>query len=423
MSMAKVVRENIALCLSLVLIVPVFGQVKPDEILNSRLKADESQFFPQLKTLQESIQAHHFVFPFRLSRFVTSKPGQPGYSDTNGIEFVYFEDMELLKVSGVYTASYNAASLSENERAAQTLQQAIVPILQLATEALPAKAVSDGIGFEIIYNSRDSEKAYDYEGQEVITAIFDWPDAIAYCQSDNAEERQNILNRSDIYVNGKAFGLALLQRNPFSVKTLERSVPNRFRNEKKLVSMGTALTTSPSIPSKVLSTSAGFVTSASDATAISTNATNEQAQFREELNAILAHDKEDLHLDSDVPPAFEEHGSQVALHITMRNPLVYSQNTTSIYKRSAQGFDLVIAPELKSLLGEVPSGANFSLFHFTLIGDDGSGKANAETIDYFCPLDSVRSLVANKITSQDLVDQSTILVNSVRIRINLQLVE
>uniref|UniRef100_E6PZZ9 Uncharacterized protein n=1 Tax=mine drainage metagenome TaxID=410659 RepID=E6PZZ9_9ZZZZ len=107
----------------------------------------------------------------------------------------------------------------------------------------------------------------------------------------------------------------------------------------------------------------------------------------------------------------------------MRNPLVYSQNTTSIYKRSAQGFDLVIAPELKSLLGEVPSGANFSLFHFTLIGDDGSGKANAETIDYFCPLDSVRSLVANKITSQDLVDQSTILVNSVRIRINLQLVE
>ena len=53
----------------------------------------------------------------------------------------------------------------------------------------------------------------------------------------------------------------------------------------------------------------------------------------------------------------------------------------------------------------------------------GAEKTPSETVDYICPLNSVRSFVENKITSQDLINQSIVLVNGVRIALNLQLVE
>ncbi len=419
-----VFRGVLSSCVTLIFVTSLAAQVKPAQILNPRLKMDEAQYLPQLESLQHSIQAQHFIFPFRLSGYANVKRGHDSNIDASGIEFVYFNDLELIKVAGVYEAAYSASSLTENERAAKTLQQVIVPIMQLVIQDFPEKAPGDGIGIEIIYNTRDHETAYDFEGREVITAVFSWKDARAYCQTNNAVERQDILNQSDIYLNGKAFGLALSQRNPLPVEALERSVPARLRYAQSQVGE-TSTTISPRPPLPVSSPPAAATATGKESMVAATimNAESEQSQFKKQLDALLAGDKGKINLDADAPPSFEEYGDQVALHITLLNPLSYAQNTVSIYRMAAQGLDLVIAPELKSLLTQIPSGAYFSLFHFTVIENDGPGKAKAETIDYLLPLDSVRSLVANKITSQDLADQSTILVNSVRIHVNLQLVE
>ncbi|MHB1488729.1 MAG: hypothetical protein ACYCZM_14500, partial [Acidimicrobiales bacterium] len=89
-----------------------FGQVSPVEVLNPKLKADEAQYLPQQQSLQQSIAATKFPFPFRLARYPNAKPGQRAASDSNGIEFVYFEGREVLKISGIYQAAFNAALLS-----------------------------------------------------------------------------------------------------------------------------------------------------------------------------------------------------------------------------------------------------------------------------------------------------------------------
>lgn len=414
----------IALCSWVVFVLPLSCQVKPDQILSSRLKADETRFLPQLEVLQRSIQAQHFIFPFRLSRYVNARPGQKGFVDADGIEFVYFKGVELLKISGVYEAAYSASSLSENERAAQTLQQVIDPVLRASLAAFPEKQPGDGIGFEIVYNSRDSERTYDYEGHEVITAVFSWQDAISYAQSRDAEERQDILNRSDIYVNGKAFGLALLQRNPFPVESLERSVPRHLRTVEDAAASEKSSIKLPRQPVKLpaLTDASSAIGREEASTGNFVNAANEQMQFKQQLYALTIQGREKLHLDPNAPLAFEAYGDQVALHITLLNPLSYQNSTPSIYKRSAQGFDLVVAPELNSILGEIPGEAQFSMLRFTLIGKD-EGNTKDEVIDYICPLDAIRSLTVNTITSQDLIDRSIVMVNGVRIRINLQLVE
>ncbi len=104
----------------------------------------------------------------------------------------------------------------------------------------------------------------------------------------------------------------------------------------------------------------------------------------------------------------------------MQNTLSFERQT-SIYKRAAQSFDLFLAPELKGISKTVPEDASVNALRFSVLNQLGTGKD--ETIEYICPMDSMRSFVEDKITTQDLINKSTVLVNGVRIGLDLQLVE
>ncbi len=391
-----------------------FGQVSPVEVLNPKLKADEARYLPQLQSLQQSIAATKFSFPFRLARYPNAKPGQRAASDSNGIEFVYFEGREVLKISGIYKAAFNARLLSKNERASRTFQDVVVPILGLVRQHIPANIDCDGIGFEIVYNARDANNAYDYEGQESLTVVFDRKDAFAYLNASGNAERQQILNRSDIFVDGKDFGLALGQRDPLNVQALERSVPRQEREPSATLPASIAPTPAVSVaPSKP----------ASNSLPTSVDAMRLQAQFQAQLNAIVQEDGAKFHLVESAPPSFEVYGDRTVLHLTMRNTLSFQRSTTSIYKRAAQSFDLFLAPDLKGLLEKLPASPKYDALDLSVLNRLGAEKTPSETVDYICPLISIRSFVENKITSQDLIDQSIVLVNGVRIALNLQLVE
>jgi len=53
----------------------------------------------------------------------------------------------------------------------------------------------------------------------------------------------------------------------------------------------------------------------------------------------------------------------------------------------------------------------------------GGGTTAAEAVEYICPAKALRSFAADEITSQDLINQSVVLVNDVRNSLNLQAVE
>src|SRR5712691_5867821 len=98
------------------------AQVSPAEILNPDLKALEESYFPQLKTLNQSIARTKFPFPFYLSRFVGINPAQQAEADSRGLEFVRFQDRVILKVTGNYSAAYDTNRMTQNERAANTFR-------------------------------------------------------------------------------------------------------------------------------------------------------------------------------------------------------------------------------------------------------------------------------------------------------------
>ena len=148
-----------------------------------------------------------------------------------------------------------------------------------------------------------------------------------------------------------------------------------------------------------------------------------QAQFQSQLDALLNEDGAKLHLVDYAPPSFAVYHKQLVLQLTLRNPLAFEKSTSSIYRRAAQSFDLFLAPQLKALVPKLPADLQVDALDFSILNRLGNEKDSSEAVEFICPLRSIRSFIEDEIASQDLINQSLVLVNGVRIRLDLELVE
>lgn len=425
---------------------PASAQVSPSEILNPDLKALEQTYFEQLKNLNQSIAKTKFPFPFYLSRFVGLDPAQQTEADSRGLEFVRFQDRVILKTSGNYNAAYDTARLTQNERAAGTFRAVVLPILDLVTAALPEDMACDGVGFEISHHTHSRDRSYEYEGKEILVVVLDREDAWALSRASTDPERQEIVNRSKVYVSGTEFGLSLSERDPLNVQSLPRSVPPKpdatstarssttaghsslLNSKLSVPSVSTIApapadvvspTSNPALPSpKTTGPSvAGPAPTQADADALS-------ERYQTQLAALAKEGAAKFHFVEYAPPTFMVFRSQMALQITLRNTIQFLPVKGSIYKRAAQTFDLFLAPQLRDLSDKISPDLDFQLFDFSVLNKIAPGsKGASEAIEFVCPKTALRQFVAAEITNQQLLDQGVILVNGVRIALNLQLVE
>jgi hypothetical protein len=440
------------LCMGLAVLLAahrVFGQVSPAEIPTPKLKAAEQKYLPQLQSLHKAISDANFPFPFVLTRYVTANPERPGL-DSRGLEFVDFQGQTVLKTSGIYKAAYDADRLTQNERAARTFREVIVPILRLIPQQLPPDVGCDAIGFEIVYHTRGPKKSFEYEGKEILVVVLNRADAFALPNQADDQQRQTILNRSAVYVNAKEFGLALSDRNPLDLDALGRSTPVAPQEAPtgRVVESARPLVASPgeqAAPSEAsvhvepgekalpAITATPLPPAASPASAVPVadskpvptpaDAERLQSQFQSQLDALLKESGAKFHLVNYAPPSFSVYHDKLVLQLTLRNPMAFERSTSSIYKRAAQSFDLFLAPEVKGLMQKLPADTEFDALDFSILNRLGAEKNSSEAVEFICPLKLVRSFVNDEITSQDLINQSIVLVNGVRIALNLQLVE
>jgi hypothetical protein len=419
-----------------------FAQVSPGEIANPKLKAAEETYLPQLRSLQHAINETQFPLPFILTRYVGLDPSRQASLDTRGIEFVYFQNRILLKTSGFYTAAFNAGQLTSNERASRTFQEVVVPILRLIAHEIPPDVPCDGIAFEIAYHVRDPRKDSDLEGREILAVVLDRGDASAFLGESGNDQRQAILNRSGIYVDAQPFALALGQKDALSIEALGEpgSRDDRAAMSPALAAIATTRISvaSPRLAPTALAGAvhavpaaiglAGIVgpsvTAAEPKAAASpADAERLQAQFQPQLDALLKEDGAKFHLVDYAPPSFGLDHKQLVLQLTLRNSLPFEKGTTSIYKRAAQDFDLFLAPQLKALVPKLPVHLQVDALAFSVLNRLGNEKDASEAVEFISPLKAIQSFVEDEVTGQDLIDQSVVLVNGVRIHLDLELVE
>ena len=420
------------------------AQVNPSEILNLDLKALEETYFQQLKTLNQSIARTKFPFPFYLSRFVGLDPAQQAEADSRGLEFVRFQDRVILKVTGNYNAAYDPARLTQNERAASTFRTIVLPILGQLTAALQEDMACDGVGFEISHHVHTRERSFDYEGKEILVVVLDRGDAWALSRSSTGAERQEIVNRSKIFVSGKEFGLSLSERDPLNVQALPRSIPAKLdatstARSSTMAGHASLLGSKLAMPSPIAASPADAV-SASAKPALSapkaadpqpanppptqTDADRLGEKYQLQLAALANAGATKFHFVDYAPPAFVVFHDQIALQMTLRNSIQFGPAKGSIYKRAAQSFDLFLAPQLKDLSDRISPDVEFQLFDFSVLNKLSAGaKGTSEAIEFICSRSALKQFLNAEITNQQFLDQSIILVNGVRIALNLQLVE
>ena len=424
------------------------AQVSPAEILNPDLKALEETYFPQLKALNQSIAKAKFPFPFYLSRFVGIDPAQQAEADSRGLEFVRFQDRVILKLTGNYNAAYDTNRMTQNERAANTFRTVVLPILALTTTTMPQDIACDGIGFEISYHARSRERSYDFEGKENLVLVLDRIDAWALSGATTDPVRQEILNRNKIYVSGTDFGLSLTERDPLNVQALPRSIPatpdaTSTARSSTLVARSPLLNSKHSLPAVFPAVAAPAPVDAAPPSANSgppppkapdplpasvplapADADRLNEKYQAQLASLAKLGAAKFHFVDYAPPAFMIFHDQVALQMTLRNSLQFGPAKSSIYKRAAQSFDLFLAPQLKDLADRISPDVEFQLFDFSVLNKLSPGpKGTSEAIEFICPRTALKQFVNAEITNQQLLDQSVILVNGVRIALNLQLVE
>lgn len=422
------------------------AQVSPGEILNPRLKTSEAKYLPQLIALNRAISAMKFPFPFVLHRYVGLDPSSSAAGDERGIEFVEFKGRVVLKITGAYGAALDADQLTENQRASRVFENVVTPILHLLPKQLPVDIPCSGVGFEIAYHVRTEKQSYDYEGYESLVVVLNKSDALGFATKDEVA-RQQTLDRSQIYVDGKEFGLALSARDPLNVEALERSVPHPaepsasnahstaapssgirapwiYGNPADKLSLpeepieGTDAAADRTVQPEEVSTDA-----ASPHTATPADAERLQAQYQPQLDAT-AKEGAKFHLVDYAPPSFIVFRKQIYLQLTLRNSMQFDKGSSSIYKRAAQSFDLFLAPQLKQILEAIPTTKGFTGLDITVLNDlDAKTTPSSEAVEFICPKNLLRQFVDAGITNQDLINGSFVLVNGVRIALNLQQVE
>jgi hypothetical protein len=415
-------------------------QVNPAEISKPKLKRAEQTYFQQLIELNHAIAQTKFPFSLVLNRYPGLDPKQQTGADQRGLEFIDFNGRVVLKISADYNAAFNARSLSQNQRANRVLDEVVVPILQLFPKYFSPQSDFDGVGLEISYHARADNKSYAYEGAEVLSIVLSKADAFRLGDIADPSDRQEIVDNSQVYLDGKAFGLMLGQRDPSALEEpapaksprvpapptaappAASTSPVRLPGTTPEIASGLRATTPEALPSPATPDARAILMGQAPATQADAEAlqTKLQAQLKALDDEGRAHD----YFVDYAPPSFAVFRNQIYLQVTLRNPTVFDPNSTSIYRRAARSFDLFIAPRLKTLLTKIPNDPAIAGLDITVLTEfSAQAASSSEAIEFVCPIGPLRQFADAHITTQDLIDQSVVVVNGARIALDLQQVE
>lgn len=413
----------------------LFAQVGPAEIKNPQLKATEQAYLPQLLALNQTISGMKFPFKFSLNRYVGLDPKDQIGADMRGLEFVNFHEREILKFTGNYNAAFSAESLTPNQRAGRVLNEVILPLIRLLPDHFDDRATFDAFGFEIGYHVQRHSPSYEYEGKENLVVILGKSDALRYGALREDALRQEILNRSEIYLSGAPLGLALNTTTPFDIEALvqrpgaKSSPAAQNRASQKSAAQIESAPSPPkpepqvSAQSAPIKTAEGVQPSAIRVGTADLDAL--QKKYQPELESLRQDGVAKYHFVEYAPVSFVAFRNQPALQATLRNPQTFDKDASSIYRRAARTFDLFLAPQLRGILEKVPESMDVSTVDFTVVLDltSPSLPKSSEAIEFIIPLKLARQFVNADITNQDLINESVVLVNGVRISLNLAQVE
>ena len=126
----------------------------PAEIRDPAMRELQTKYFSPLKQITQAAAGHHFPYAFYFSRVLDLSEAEQGKNDQRSVQFDQVHGQTALKITGNYFASYSAELMKPEERARQTYEDVILPLLQAAVPVLENATEVQAFAFEISHHVR-----------------------------------------------------------------------------------------------------------------------------------------------------------------------------------------------------------------------------------------------------------------------------
>ena len=175
--------------------------LSPEEIRDPQMSALQRKYLAELKLITKAAAAYSFPYHFYFSRTLDLPEKEQQQSDQRSVQFDRYEGQTVLKITGNYFASYSTELMKPEERARQTYQEVMLPLLQACVTALEKTDVPQSFAFEISHHVRKKLLGVSSEGVENVVLILPRESAKRLVAASDARAQQTAVLEGQAFLN------------------------------------------------------------------------------------------------------------------------------------------------------------------------------------------------------------------------------
>ncbi len=372
--------------------------LSPPEILDPELRELQQKHMTELKGVAVAISSHPFPYRFYFSRKLDLTEEQERLADQRSIQFARFRNQIVLQITGNYFAAYSGELLKKEDRARQTFDDVMLPILKAAVPAMQQEQAIQNFALEISHHVRKKTIGVTTERAENVVLSIPRDAAILLVSASTAAERQSALQQAAMFVDSQPLALGPPRDSPVA-----ESAP-------------------PPPPVPVAVKPAPPPPPARDTSPDSLKAL--QAAWQDTLNRVVRDLDASARFVGYAPPSFINFRKGAYLQLSITTPLPATA-AGSRYRLAALAFDEHIAHLIRPLMAYFKDDPNFDGIDFsTSIRLGGAAEAGGSmAVEYVFSIAALRRYEQYDCTGQDLINSGFILINGERVGLDLQSAE
>ena len=397
----------------------------PEEILDPNLRELQTKFFSDLKRITEAAAAHSFPYHFYFSRALDLTEKDERKNDQRSVQFDRYRDQTVLKITGNYFAAYSTELMKPEERARQTYQDVILPLLQVAVPALEKADALQAFAFEISHHVRKRVLGVSSEGAENVVVILPKAAAQRLVAANNPAAQQAAVLEGEVFLNAAPIAL-WPRREVAKIETAPVSAPApviapRPIKAPMMQPVPNLLAAKLEPPVKTPSLAAAPLRETSPEAL-----KNLQTSYQGVLDRMVQELNMQARFVRYAPPAFIPFHNGLYLQLSLTTVLSESA-AGSRYKLAALAFDEHIAHLLRPTLAYFKEDrGDFDGIDFSTsirLGGDQNPDGSLVAVEFIFPLTMLRAYEQFDCTGQQLIDSGFVLINGERVSLNLQIAE
>jgi len=422
----------------------------PQEIRDPKMRELQQKYQAELKLIAQAALLHNYPYHFYFSRTLDLAEKDQPLNDQRAIQFDSYKDKVVLKITGNYFAAYSTNLMKPEERARQTYQDVMLPLIQAAAPALLNAAELQAYAFEISHHVRKNILGVSSEGVENVVLILPKAAAERFAQASSAATQQAAIADGEVFLNAVPISLwprselatatgseaSAAKTNP-STPVILPSVPKGVVFPRGLTKSAVARVTKEPALTNSAATVSSVNSPSTSCPAISTTGPvlrdtspdalkNIQKLYQVNIDRMVQELNPQAHFVRYAPPTFIPFHNGLHLQLSMTTTLPASANGSQ-YKLAALAFDQHIAHLLRPTLSYFKEDqGDFDGIDFSTsvrLSADPAAEGGSVAIEFIFPLPLLRAYEQFDCTGQELIDASFVMINGERVSLNLQAAE